>query len=194
MKSISNYCIVFGTIFLLTVGISLSAQNLYTARSYWQESTKSSYLSIKEKQAKGQSLSTDEMAYLKDYETYLLTFYNRLSEEEKQEYLRMKEQWDREASVPLIAPQAPTQLSEQTEFEWRGRDRLVNGLYGVFYGASISAICEFQDAAAAGVPLIMGGLWMLGPAFNAKKYEGITESTMRASNSGKLLGALYGAS
>jgi hypothetical protein len=35
---------------------------------------------------------------------------------------------------------------------------------------------------------------MLGPAFNSKKYEGITESTMRAANTGKLLGLVNGLS
>lgn len=171
-------------------------QNLYTARGYWQESTKPSYLTIKEKKDKGQTLSADEEAYVQDYEAYLLTYYNRLSEEAKQEYQRMKEQWDRELAMPLVAPEPPNQQPtvEQTEFEWRGRDRAINAMYGIYYGASLAAIFDLTDAAAAGIPLVTGGLWMLGPAFNSKKYEGITESTMRAANTGKILGLMYGAS
>lgn len=34
---------------------------------------------------------------------------------------------------------------------------------------------------------------MLGPAMNPKKYEGITRSTVRASNTGKILGLANGA-
>lgn len=174
----------------------LTAQDLYTARGYWQESTKPSYLTIKEKKDKGQSLSAAEETYIQDYEAYLLTYYNRLSEEAKREYLRMKDQWDRELALPQVAPEPPKQQPtvEQTEFEWRGRDRAINAMYGIYYGASLSAILDLEDAAAAGIPLVTGGLWMLGPVFNPKKYEGITETTMRAANSGKILGLIYGAS
>lgn len=178
--------------FLLLINATSDAQNIYTARGYWQESTKASYLNIKDKKEKGQSLTADEQAYVQDFETYLLTYYNRLSEEEKQLYQRMKDQWDRELMLPLQPPQAPKQQQEQTEFEWRGRDRAINALYGIYYGTSISVIFGLDNAAAAGIPLITGGLWMLGPAFNAKKYEGITESTMRAANTGKLLGLVNG--
>jgi hypothetical protein len=38
----------------------LTGQNLYTARGYWQESTKQSYIIIKEKKEKGQALTADE--------------------------------------------------------------------------------------------------------------------------------------
>lgn len=181
--------------FILVLGSVSMAQNLYTARGYWQESTKASYLSIKEKKEKGQPISSDEDAYVQDYESYLLTYYNRLSEEEKQVYGRMRDQWNRELALPLVAPQAPQQKQiEQAEFEWRGRDRFINAAYGIYYGASFAAIVELEDAAAVGVPLITGGLWMLGPAFNSKKYEGITESTMRAANTGKILGLINGLS
>jgi len=184
-------------LFLLVLCLSVGslAQNLYTARGYWQESTKPSYLSIKERKEKSQALTADEEAYMQDYEAYLGTYYNRLSEEEKQTYQRMKDQWDRELALPLSAPQSPPQQqNERTEFEWRGRDRAINAAYGIYYGITLSYVAGLEDAAAAGIPLITGGLWMLGPAFNSKKYEGITESTMRAANTGKILGLVYGGS
>lgn len=181
---------------ILCLSIVSVAQNLYTARGYWQESTKQSYLTIKEKKEKSQPLTADEEAYMQDYDAYLLTYFNRLSPDEQQLYQRMKDEWDREAAIPLVAPQPPQQQQtvEQTEFEWRGRDRVINALYGIYYGASLSYIFDLNDAAAAGIPFITGGLWMLGPAFNSKKYEGITESTMRAANTGKILGLVYGGS
>ncbi len=181
------------TFLILMVSLCALAQNIYTARSYWQESTKQSYLTIKEKKDKSQTLTTDEGAYLQDYEAYLLTYYNRLSDDEKQQYQRMKDQWDRELILPLVAPLAPQQ-EQQTEFEWRGRDRFINAAYGIYYGASFAAVVGLENAAAVGVPLITGGLWMLGPAFNSKKYEGITESTIRAANTGKILGLVNGLS
>ena len=197
----SNHCsagvekLLVSVFIIFCIGISANAQNLYTARGYWQESIKASYLSIKERKEKGQALSADEEAYQKDYETYLLTYYNRLSEEEKQVYQRTKEQWDRELALPLVAPQAPQQQTEQqTEYEWRGRDKFINAGYGIYYGISLVSIAGLDNAAAAGIPLITGGLWMLGPAFNSRKYEGITESTMRAANTGKILGLVNGLS
>lgn len=194
----SNRCIQkvpFLLVLLLSLSIASYTQNYYTARGYWQETTKESYLALKDKKAKGVTLITDEEAYLQDYEAYLLAYYNRLPEIEKQTYQQMKEQWDRDLMLPTIAAQPPPQQQvEQSEFEWRGRDRAINAMYGIYYGASISAIIGLDEAAAAGVPLIMGGLWMLGPAFNSKKYENITESTMRASNTGKMLGLINGLS
>ncbi len=175
---------------ILLVSTGSIGQNLYTARGYWQESTKASYLTIKEKKEKGLVLLADEEAYVQDYETYLLTYYNRLSEDEKQLYQRMKDQWDRELTIPA---QMPKQESVQEEFEWRNRDRALNAAYGIWYGASISAVAGLDNAAAVGIPLITGGLWMLGPVINPKKYVGITEGTMRAASSGKILGLGYGA-
>jgi len=178
---------------ILCLSIGALAQNLYTARGYWQESTKSSYLTIKEKKEEGQSLTADEEAYVQDYEAYLLTYYNRLTEEEKQTYQRMKDQWDRELAMPLVAPVAPQQQQiEQAEFEWRNRDRVANFFYGAYYGTSLVVITGMESAAAAGVPLITGGIWLLGPAMNPKKYEGITQTTVNASNAGKFLGVING--
>ena len=196
-RSFTLFAKVFGIfLFILYLQESSFAQTPYTARAYWQETTKPSYLTLKEKKEKGAKLSGDEETYVQDYEAYLLSFYNRLPEEEKQNYQRMKEQWDRELAFPLTPPPPPLTLQsqEETEFEWRGRDRAVNAFYGIYYGISLSTILEFDGTAAAGVPFITGGLWMLGPAFNPQKYENITESTMRAANTGKLLGLINGLS
>ena len=70
-SSASKKLLVFSLIMLL-ISLSAMAQNLYTARGYWQESTKPSYLTIKEKKDKGQALTTDEEAYVQDYEAYFI--------------------------------------------------------------------------------------------------------------------------
>lgn len=168
---------------------TLVAQELYTARGYWTELTKPTYKQILEKQTKGQSLTDNETLYLKDYEQYLAAYFSRMSEDERRMFETMREQWDNEALVKPTETQ-----SAEVDFELRTRDRLVNGLYGAYYGASLSVIGELDEAAAIGVPLIMAGLWQLGPVINKKKYEGINPSTIRAGNTGKFLGLLYGAS
>jgi hypothetical protein len=171
-------------VILLCTGHTL-AQDLYTAKGYWSELNKDTYKKIQQKKEKGDSLNTNETAYAKDYEEYLANYYQRLSEEEKTKYVQMKAQWDHELTPPAKS-------SDEYDFELRPRDRLTNGIYGAYYGASLAGIGEFNEAASIGVPLIMAGLWQLGPVMNPKKYEGITSGTIRAGNMGKFLGLGYG--
>ena len=181
-----NLAFAFPLIFFLMVDIECFSQGkLYTARGYWEESTKTEYRIITEKLSKGDTLTENEKRYAQDYETYLATYFGRMPDADKQDYERLKGLWDKEivSTVPAV----------NKEYEWRGRDRFANGLYGLFYGASLVAITGAKGAAAGGIPLITGGLWMLGPAMNPKKYEGLTRSTVRASNTGKILGLGNGA-
>jgi hypothetical protein len=166
-------CLVFLLIILMAGSWHAQAQDLYTAKGYWNELNKDTYKKIQQKKLKGDSLTVNETAYVKDYDEYLVNYY------------QMKSQWDRE-----LSPQ--TQPSDEYDFELRPRDRLTNGIYGLYYGISLVAITEMEEAAAVGIPLITAGLWQLGPVMNPKKYEGITRGTIRAGNTGKFLGLGYG--
>ena len=177
-------------LFLITLSIfsQVNAQGIYTARGYWEESNKETYRIIKQKSNTGIVLSADETSYLKDYETYLANYFSRLSDDERSVYEKMKSQWDRE----IFGPQQTAVVEE--EFEWRGRDYATNIFYGAYYGASLVGVTEISSAAAVGIPLLTGGLWALGPVINPKKYENITRPVIRASNTGKFLGLIYGGS
>ncbi|NJN42006.1 MAG: hypothetical protein HC811_07090 [Flammeovirgaceae bacterium] len=180
---------IFGIIALLVLlgaGISSRGQNLYTARGYWEESTKKTYLIIKEKRDKNEVLNADEQEYIMNYEEFLTSYFQRLPDKEKELYESMKETWDKELSV--IKPQQ----DQSDEFDFRGRDRFFNFIYGAWYGASIVIAADIDNVAAGAIPLITGGAWMLGPAINPKKFENINETTMRAANGGKFLGLGYG--
>jgi len=168
-------------------------QDLYSAKGYWLESTQANYLSIKQRHTRGDSLTNNETVYLKDYEVYLSNYFERMSEEERQEYLRMKNQWNSELGIAAISSGNKNSAINDDDFEWRNRDRFVNILYGSYYGTSLVIIGEIEGAGAAGIPLITAGLWLLGPAMNPKKYEDITRNTIRANNAGKFLGLGYGA-
>lgn len=190
MKFSNVRLILSGFLFVLLSFVhNASAQGLYTARGYWEEATKETYRSIKQKQSNREPLTDDERAYVDDFETYLRNYWLRLSDEEKNKYEQMKAAWDREllGPVPSIAP------SSTGEYDWRGRDRAINVLYGAYYGATLLALIEPESGAAAGIPLITGGLWVLGPFINPKKYENIDQSVIRASNTGKFLGLINGA-
>ncbi|MCS4433423.1 hypothetical protein [Aquiflexum gelatinilyticum] len=177
-------------LFILTLSLfsQANAQGIYTARGYWEESNKETYRIIKQKSNTGIVLSADESSYLNDYETYLSNYFSRLTDDEKSVYEKMKPQWDRE----IFGPQQTAIVEE--EFEWRGRDYATNILYGAYYGASLVAVTEISSAAAVGIPLLTGGLWALGPVIVPKKYENINRSVIRASNTGKFLGLVYGGS
>ena len=186
MKFNSTACIIIISTTLFACTISATAQELYSARGFWIELNKGTYKVILEKKLKGDPISVDESNYLADYETYLANYYQRMSEEEKLEYVRMKDQWDREVS----SPQPPV----LEDFNLRTRDRLINGIYGAYYGASLVAIADIDEGGlVAGIPLIMAGVWQLGPVINTKKYEDISLATVRAGNTGKILGLGYGA-
>lgn len=177
---------------LMTTSDGLAQGKLYSARGYWEETMKGNYRSIKEKVAKGDSLTEDERIYFEDYEAFLKTYYLRLREADIQEYERQKDIWDRELEVTTPISKNKEFVSDNKEFEWKGRDRLVQGLYGLYYGISFAAIAELEGTAAVGIPLITTGLWMLGPGMNPKKYEGITRNTLRAGNTGKIVGLVNG--
>ncbi len=181
-----NPAFYFLAFFFLCSGVQCFSQGkLYTARGYWEEARKNEYKVIQQKLAKGDSLTENEKNYVQDYDVYLATYFQRLPEDEKQNYARLRGLWDQEITTTVV--------TDNKEYSWRGRDRLANGLYGLFYGSSLVVLTEASSAAAAGIPLITAGLWMLGPAMNPKKYEGLTSNTVRASGTGKLLGLVNGA-
>ncbi|MFD2036188.1 hypothetical protein ACFSKL_15400 [Belliella marina] len=182
--------ICFLSFFIVFVGIQQSslAQGLYTARGYWEESNKETYKTIKHKQNVGDPVSDEEMSYLLDFEDYLNNYYQKLSEGEKELFHKMKPQWDREIFQPI------RKQDRDDDFEWRGRDRAINIAYGIYYGASLVSLFEIDNAAVVGIPLITGGLWAMGPVINPQKYEGIDRSVVRAGNTGKFLGLIYGGS
>ncbi|MCH6200696.1 hypothetical protein MMU07_14015 [Aquiflexum sp. LQ15W] len=184
----NSYFSIFLFFIALTFYSQVYAQGIYTARGYWEESNKETYRIIKQKSITGIALTADEASYLQDFETYLSNYYQRLSEDEKSFYAKMKEQWDRELMGPLNI-----QIIEE-EFEWRSRDYAANILFGAYYGASLVAVTEISSAATLGIPLLTGGLWALGPVIVPKKYENIDRSVIRASTTGKFLGLIYGGS
>jgi hypothetical protein len=187
------FYILVASLFLIS-SVKVIAQELYSARGYWEESTKPTYRNILIKQSQADSLTNDEKTYLRDYQTYLQTYFDKLSPAEKQKFAQMKDTWDKELAPGAQPPVATTQNREgDQEYEWRTRDRAANAFYGIVYGSSLVAAFEIDGAAAAGIPLIMGGAWLLGPVINKKKYDGISTTTIRASNTGKLFGLGYGA-
>lgn len=179
--------LISGLLLILSLqAYSQEIANIYSARGYWLEQNRENYRNLKFKREKGDSLTLSEALYLKDYEVYLKSYYTRMADEEKSRYLQYKEQWD----GAFIAGDD----RDESVFEWRPRDRFLNGAYGFWYGATLVAIMETESAAAVGIPFVTSGLWLLGPSIMPDRYENITRNTVRLSNTGKLFGLGYGAS
>ncbi len=135
-------------IFLLHLILSFEClgQELYSAKGYWAESTKANYLSIKQRLNRGDSLTNNETVYLKDYESYLSNYFERMSEDERQEYLRMRNQWNSELGIAEISSGNKNSTINDDDFEWRNRDRFVNTLYGAYYGTSLVIVAGIDGA------------------------------------------------
>ena len=187
--SMRNSLVLFLFVFIFVCGKSL-AQGLYTAKGYWDESGKPAYQTIKQKQIKGDSLNKEETTYLSDFETYLANYFQRLPDEEKQKYEAMKEQWSRDQVNKNSQSAADT---NQNTFQWKNRDRFTNASYGIYYGFTLGYMAELSSSAGFGLSLITGGLMLLGPAINPKRYKGISRTTIEAQSRGRLLGLGYGA-
>ena len=188
-KSSFRNLIIF-SILLMLFGFQhiTTAQGIYTARGYWEETNKSTYKTIKKKQNVGDPVTDEEMSYLLDFEDFLNSYYQKLSENERNLYEKMRNQWDREVSQPNSVQQTPA------EFEWRGIDRVIATTYGIYYGASLVSVLELDNFGVLGIPLMTGGMWALGPVINPKKFEDIDRSVIRANNAGRFLGLIYGGS
>lgn len=183
--------VAFILLWVAITAVSYS-QVLYSARAYWEESTRPNFRLIQQKNDKGDSLTVDEKNYFQDYQAYLKTYFSRLAQTEVEKYNQLKDQWNRELITSVST--SPTTTKPQEIFELRGRDRLANIGYGLWYGISLGIVLNASGVAVTSIPLITGGLWALGPALNPKKYEGINRNTIRAGNTGRTLGLIYGGS
>ena len=178
----------FFILLFFCITANLHAQKLYSADGYWIEFRKNIYQEILSKKSRGEILTENESNFLLDYGAYLQQYFSRLPEEEKTKVEEMMQIWSFEKRDP--GPSEP--IAE--DFDLRTRDRLVNGIWGAYYGASIVVVAGIEEGGlTAGIPLIMAGAWQLGPVINKQKYENISLATIRAGNAGKFLGAGYGA-
>lgn len=182
-----RFFILLALIFSLSIS-QLTAQHLYTAQGYWEEFQKKNYQQILLKRSNRESLTKEEVNFIEDYTQYLDNYYARLSDAEKEKVDDMLLDWEFQRGNENVL------VAQETDFDLRTRDRLINGVYGFYYGLSLAALFEVEDAGVGiGLPLIMAGAWQLGPVLNKKKYEHISLATIRAGNTGKFLGAGYGA-
>jgi len=183
---ISLMVIFLGSFLLSNQANAQEKSNIYSARGYWYEQNNEIYKNLELKLERGDVLTFSESSYVKDFKSYLKIYFDRMTDEEQEKYFAYKDKWE---SAHVAGDD-----EYDGAFEWRPRDRILNGLYGFWYGSSIIAMLDPESAAVIGIPFITSGLWLMGPAINPEKYQNISRNTVRLSNTGKLFGLGYGAS
>ena len=182
--------------FLLATSIfSQDLTSPYTARTYWEAEQNSTYQAILLKKDKSQIISPAEEQYYEEYFSYLKSFFSKLTPEEQQKYFEFKNQWDEEAIAKLQEKEADVMEINRQGINPGRQFLLSNGLFGLGYGLALNGLLDLYDGdgtAATALPLFTAGFSMAFPFIAAKRYEGITFSTVLLTRHAKLMGAVHG--
>ena len=165
----------------------------YNARSYFEAQQNTIYMEILSKSSSGEVLSLEEEKFLREYTQYLESFYNSMSNEEKEKYHEFRVQWIEE--LEDLKNQEDSDVLEENRLGIKPGKKflLSNGLYGFAYGIGGAYILNIQESWAIALPFISAGFSLAYPLMNPKKYEGIDYSTVMLTRHGKFIGILDGA-
>jgi hypothetical protein len=165
----------------------------YNAKAYFEAEHNRTYLSLVKKVETSEALSREEFKFLEEYKSYLLNFYQNLSESEKDKYQKNKEKWARQPKKKFVERDTSnvdvTPVGENPARKFY----LNNGLYGLGYGITSIFLFEIEDAGAVALPILSLSVSLAYPAINKKKYQGIDYSTIMLTRHGKFIGLLDGA-
>ena len=183
-------------VFLILCVINFKVQGQespYNARAYFDAEHNKTYLSLVEKIEKSEVLTAEEFQYLEEYKSYLLNFYQNLSESEKKMYQKNRMKWAGKAEKKPAGNDTvafditPVGSNPERKFY------LNNGLYGLGYGITSIFLFQLEGAGAAALPIFSLGVSLAYPAINKQKYQGIDYSTIMMTRHGKFIGLLDGA-
>lgn len=186
--------VLYLTLYLLLCSFSLHAQKSpYNARAYFEAEQNNAYKSLVRKVEKNEPFSEEELKYFEEYKSYLVNFYQNLSDSEKEKYQKNKLKWSDGSKVKYGEGDTTaidvTPVGNHPERKFY----LNNGLYGLGYGITSIFLFELEGAAAAALPILSLGISMVYPAINKKKYKKIDYSTIMMTRHGKFIGLLDGA-
>lgn len=170
----------------------LTAQN-YTAAGYWNMENDSSYVQLKERQTRGDSLSVQEQSYLLDFKSKLDAFFEKLSDEEKSLYYKYRSTW---AKNPFEAEKDPLSQDQDVfsgEKSAYTQYLISSGVFGFIYGLTAVGIIEPEnDGVQIGIPLLSAGVATLIPVLTTRDRQ-VTYNSLKLSLHGKALGYAHGA-
>ena len=172
---------------------SQEAESLYTAEAYFNEEHHTGYQTILGKIKREEELSNSEKKFYKDYNAYLVIYFNNLSDEEKIRYEEYKVQWLEERIEKQSEEDSDVLETTRLGIKPGRKFMLSNGLYGLAYGLGAVYVLNVEDSWGIALPFLGAGISMTYPLMNPKKYEGITYSTVMLSRHGKFIGLLDGA-
>lgn len=194
-----KYFFTLGILFFLSL-LKVYSQEVaepYTARAYWLEEKNYIYQNILKRKEKGDSLSANQIEWLKDYSAYLQNYYAKLPPEEKNKYEQFKFQWNEEYQEKTEAEETAFMEEKARGIRPGKKFSLLNGFYGAGYGAAALGIFQADldnNPELIAVPFFTCGIGLMWPIFNKSRYQNMTYSSVMLARHGKFVGLLHGAS
>jgi hypothetical protein len=167
--------------------LTLSGQE-YTASGYFKMERDPSFLNLQRRLNAGELLSVEEQTFMTEYKARLFAYFNQMSDQEKALYYQNRVKWAQE----------PGAVNQEEESVYSGerstysRYLVASGFFGAFYGVAVDAILGIDGPAAAGIPLITGGLSVVIPAVSIRDKK-VSTNSLLLSTHGKMIGAFQGA-
>lgn len=180
------------SVFILLTFLPLAAQE-YSAVSYWKMEQDITYISLLERQNKGELLTPEELKSINDHTQKLADYFEKMPDNEKAIYYKNRALWkENQENIYSIPAQQATDVyaGERSKFT---QYLIMNGISGAFYGGAAAYLLGVEDGGAAtGMVLLSAGASVLLPVLTIKDRY-VSYNSLALSNHGKLVGALQGA-
>ncbi|HUX97567.1 MAG TPA: hypothetical protein VMV47_17670 [Bacteroidales bacterium] len=176
--------------FILLSVFRLSAQE-YSAIRYWNMEQDKTFITLVERQNKGEILTSEEQKSLDDYRMKLIEYFVRMPDSEKAIYYQNRASWKENQQNIYNVPQQGTDVysGERSKFT---QYLITNGIFGAFYGGATSFIMGVEDGrVATGIALLTAGGSVLIPVLSIKDRY-VSYNSLSLTNHGKLIGAGQG--
>lgn len=186
MKTITKI-LLFVLLFCMVIpAIAQQFPQPYTAKAYWAEKNRQHYIMLKNKQLKNEMLTKSELTWIAHYEQYLMEYFNKMNEAEKENYQKTYTQWNKEAGVEET-------INMNIEETTRDPGLLIkhiaySGVSGASYGIMLTQILEMEGAGLVGFPILLSGVSMMTPVYS-KRYEQINNNSLWLRSHGKVVGS-----
>ncbi len=169
----------------------LEAQQ-YTAEGYFNLENDPAYTSVRQRQNSGDTLTLQELNFLKEYKARLNSYFDKMPDEEKSNYYKNRSKWIEgpAAKVPVYQQEQDIYAGEKSAYT---QYLVSSGVFGFIYGMTAAGIIEPEaEGVTAGLSLLSAGAATLWPVITMKDKR-INYNSLKLSIHGKALGYAHGA-
>jgi hypothetical protein len=164
----------------------------YSAVNYWKMEHDPAYISLKQRQDKGVTLSAAEKDFLAEYMKKLNEYFAMMSDNEKASYYKNRAKWSEQpGAVDKIAVEQDNEVFSGQRSMY-SKYLVSSGIFGFAYGLFIDDIFDVKSSGAGtGIPLLTAGAATLIPVLTIKDRN-VTYNSLALSIHGKTIGLLQG--